>query len=163
VIASEDIGPVAPGIAAEIRALNKNWTEGRNKGGEEVFVAHAVVLLATAPKSRVTDWAVLHHLSDSVERREIPNEAVDQHTRRGRQMGRGRQHFMEVGSALRPWTGSLDALEAGYREKVRQLIDNDPDRPSNPWGADAVSKKLHTDEEPRSESQPGQLELGGES
>jgi hypothetical protein len=150
VIASEDVGPAVPGIASEIRALHQNWTEGRGKGGEEVYIAHAVIALAIAKKSRCTDWAVLHHLSDHVERREVPDEALDMHTHRGRRMGRDRRHFMEEGSQLRDWTGSLEDLEAGYCEKVEQLIDHDP-VPTNPWGSQS----------PRGDST--QLELGGES
>lgn len=136
--------------ALHIRALHQNWTEGRGKGGEEVYIAHAVIALAIAKKSRCTDWAVLHHLSDHVERREVPDEALDMHTHRGRRMGRDRRHFMEEGSQLRDWTGSLEDLEAGYCEKVEQLIDHDP-VPTNPWGSQS----------PRGDST--QLELGGES
>jgi hypothetical protein len=70
-------------------------------------------------------------------------------------MGRDRRHFMEEGSQLRDWTGSLEALEAGYCEKVEQLIDNPPE-PTNPWGLN-VKQVLHLP------SDSTQLELGGES
>jgi len=137
VICSEDVGPAAPGLASDLRALYENWVDGRrNKGGEEVlYLTHAVIALATAPKSRIVDWGLLHHSSDHVERREVPDEALDKHTLRGRRMGRGGQHFIDEASRLEPWTGSLETLEAEYRERA---VAEDPDEPSNPWAREAV-------------------------
>jgi replication-associated recombination protein RarA len=136
VICSEDIGPSAPGLASDVRALYENWLDGRkNKGGEEVlYLSHAVIALATAHKSRVVDWAVLRHTSDYVERREVPDEALDKHTLRGRRMGRGIEHFMDEASRLEQWVRSLEALEEDYLDKARRLIAEEPGVPLNPWG-----------------------------
>lgn len=189
VIASEDIGPAVPGIAAEIKALHENWLFARKrpsvscdscqdwrgqdeetgKGGEEVlYITHAVIMLANAPKCRVVDWAVWHHSNDYVERREVPDVAFDRHTLAGRRMGRNRQHFVDEASVLTdPANGELgilasqsgldaahplDRLEGieqqyrGYAQlrlnyEEHKLPDAEKALPYNPWVVPTVNKK----------------------
>jgi hypothetical protein len=154
VICSEDIGPAAPGLAADVRALYENWLEGRKgKGGEEMlYLTHAVIALATAPKARVVDWAVWHHRSDHVPRRDVPDEAYDKHTLQGRRMGRGDRHFLEEASLLEPWRGSLDELEAVYRQKAERFVARDPAQPHNPWNVPRQSRTTQTRQETLLES-----------
>jgi hypothetical protein len=63
VIAVEDCSPEAVGLVADINALNVQWQDAqkRSDGHEILFVARAAISLATAPKSRVVDWAAWHH------------------------------------------------------------------------------------------------------
>lgn len=51
-ICSEDVGPAAPGVASDVRALYENARDKKSLAGG-MFLAHAVILLATAEKSRV--------------------------------------------------------------------------------------------------------------
>src|SRR5688500_17325080 len=98
IIASEDFGMAAPpGFVADIKALNDNWKadQKNDPNGSMLYVGHAVFLLCTARKSRAVDWACWSHNSDYVPRLEIPDEALDKHTSRGRRMGRGRHHFLD--------------------------------------------------------------------
>lgn len=161
IIAVEDCSPDTIGLVADLYALNQEWiaaTKGRSDGHEILFVARALISLATAPKSRVVDWAVWHHDNDHVERREIPDEAYDKHTLAGRRMSRGDQHFLDEASRLEPWTGTLDALEATYREKAQRRVANDPDQPDNPWvggPSGGKTEPAHNDDTP----QLGQLQI----
>lgn len=108
IICSEDIGLAEPNLPAQIMALYQMWEHltkhsKKNGGqGEPINLFHAVMLLARAKKSRVVcDACVLHYESpEIVERLEIPDYALDQHTGRGRRMKRRLQHFLEEGARL---------------------------------------------------------------
>jgi hypothetical protein len=56
-------------------------------GGGLLYVSSALIALAIAPKNRVANWGMMLHLSDHVERREVPDQALEVHTARGRAMG----------------------------------------------------------------------------
>jgi hypothetical protein len=89
-------------VAVQVRALHDNWVESR-KGhkqtddqgrrvyakGERLFLLHVVIVLARAPKSRTVDHAVMVMYEGERPELEIPDFALDKHTRRGRQRGRG--------------------------------------------------------------------------
>ncbi|XHX80835.1 MAG: hypothetical protein RBJ76_13150 [Stenomitos frigidus ULC029] len=104
IIAVEDIGLAAPGLVADINALFEWWTQWKKdkKESEGIFIVQAVCLLARAPKSRMTDHAVCLFWQDraTLPRLEIPDEALDKHTRRGKSMKRGFDHFVEEASKL---------------------------------------------------------------
>jgi hypothetical protein len=136
IIAVEDVSPEAIGLVADVKALNDQWrdsTKDRGPEGELLYVARAAISLAIAPKSRVVDWAAWLANSDHHGRREIPDESQDMHTRAGRRMGRGLEHFLEEASRLEPWTGTVTDLEADYRELAARRVAKDPALPSNPW------------------------------
>lgn len=103
IIASEDIGPADPHAALQVRALYESWLELRKKNDthhapERLFLVHAVLYLAGAPKSRIVDHALIVHYEGPREKREIPDFALDRHTQRGRQRRRGWKHFWETGA-----------------------------------------------------------------
>jgi replication-associated recombination protein RarA len=107
IIASEDVGIADSSVALTVRALYENWAEmvrkvknPRHAGSHRVFLAHAVCLLARAPKSRMLDHALMVMYSGERPSPPIPDYALDKHTRRGSQMGRGLEHFFEVGAKL---------------------------------------------------------------
>ena len=103
IITSEDVGLAAPSLAATITALYFNYSDIKKdkKDGrpERIFLAHAVIQLCRAKKSRMVDYAIIKYWRqhDSV-RVEVPDYAYDQHTGRGKQMGRGLDHFFTEGS-----------------------------------------------------------------
>lgn len=124
-IASEDVGLAAPGATADVRACYENWTEfKKEKKDGRLFIAHAVVALAAAPKSRLTDWALITHYSAHGDlKREIPDYALDRHTLRGKRMQRGVDHFIDEGARLQHagvFGSELTALEEHYREEARR-------------------------------------------
>lgn len=142
IICSEDIGPAAPGLAADIRALYDNWVdsiaakakEDKAKPGEDyLYLYHAVLALCAAPKCRVVDWAIWYHQSDNVPRKNIPDEALDKHTIKGKNMRRGQQHFIDESSRLLQPVFELEFLEDAYLALHQEAV-NGQAGPPNPFG-----------------------------
>lgn len=102
VIASEDIGLASPSAALTVRALYENWKESQKDGEGEgrLFIGHAVLILVRAKKSRIVDHATICAFEGGLEERDVPDDALDIHTNRGRSKGRWYQHFFEVGTKL---------------------------------------------------------------
>ncbi|MFI5284126.1 MAG: hypothetical protein ACHQ0J_13500 [Candidatus Dormibacterales bacterium] len=106
IIASEDVGLADSQVAVEVRCLYENWLEVRKAKPEErldgaLFLAHAVLLLSRALKSRIVDHALMVFWFGG-ERKgwSIPDYALDQHTSRGRRLKRGVKHFFSEGALL---------------------------------------------------------------
>lgn len=109
IIASEDVGLAAPEVAVQVRALSENFADQRKhnaksksgtRSGERLFIVQAVLLLVRAPKSRMVDHVVMVLYEGEREPLEIPDFALDRHTKRGRQLGRGLDHFFDEGALL---------------------------------------------------------------
>lgn len=107
VIVTEDIGGANPllvntvmntfPVVMEIRKADKS------KEYDLCILGHVILEMARSPKSREADNFVNDVLR---ERRvgkmnlEVPDYALDKHTAKGKSMGRGVEHFWEVGSHL---------------------------------------------------------------
>jgi len=161
-IASEDIGPAERNLPAQIETLHQ-WSERerkRGRGGGSMEAVHAAILLATAKKSRLACRMVISLGSNSHERYEIPDEALDKHTRRGRQMGRGIDHFLDEAARLIDPPEDVEAylkeLEVEYDQHRRRMIAKDETLPKNPW---AESNRSDTAERSRPQ-EFGQLRIG---
>jgi replication-associated recombination protein RarA len=123
VISVEDVGfgnVMAPVL---VDTLYRNHIRfDRPSGDRFLFAAHAVRLLATSAKDRTSDdmvnWAKLE-----IERRNqapaIPDFAIDMHTRRGWEMGRGYEHFMTEASRVE---NVSDAVDPTYRDRILAAI-----------------------------------------
>jgi replication-associated recombination protein RarA len=99
IIASEDVGLAAP-VAGTVRLLYENWKDFKNDAARHLFTTHAALLLVRSSTSRIVDNAYHVAVKPSEPRREIPDEALDKHTARGRSMGRGDAHFFDEGAKL---------------------------------------------------------------
>lgn len=127
VIASEDVGLAEPTMPAVIEALRSSWERERQhrkgaRGG--LFLVHATLALCRARKSRIVDNALIS-VGDDRQRREVPDVALDVHTQRGRQMGRGWGHFVEESGLLADReTGELGhgCLPDPYRERAEAVL-----------------------------------------
>ena len=123
VITSEDVGLAEPTMPATIHALHQAalTLEAKRKDSGRLPLVHAVLLLSRAKKSRIVDHALIAFSADETVR-PVPDVAVDKHTKRGRAMGRGREHFFEEGSLLaNVETGELEHephLPDPYRERA---------------------------------------------
>ncbi|MFL5782438.1 MAG: hypothetical protein ACJ760_14070 [Thermoleophilaceae bacterium] len=115
VIASEDVGLAWPEGAALVRSLYENWRDSSKNGKAEarLFLAHAVMALCRASKSRAVDHATWVFWDGPLEPVPIPDYALDKHTKRGRQLGRGWSHFLTEGARL---SNEAD-LDDPYRER----------------------------------------------
>lgn len=129
IIASEDVGLAEPMMPATIAALYQTYNEIKKKKGKEkperLQYVHAIVLLCRAKKSRLLDWYVLklwtEHATKEVP---IPDVALDMHNQRGRRMGRGIDHFYDVGTKLHPH--APQAEEERIKEEARVLHKSQP-------------------------------------
>ncbi|MFZ0736958.1 MAG: hypothetical protein WAM96_07675 [Candidatus Acidiferrales bacterium] len=95
VFASEEIALASPGTVLLIRALYENCQGQKNPGESRLFLAHAVCALCRAKKNATVHCAAI--IMRDLPKREIPDYALDKHTKRGKTKGRGMQHFFDVG------------------------------------------------------------------
>lgn len=102
VIAAEDVGFASPETVVLVESLRSGYAwaaeTSKRQPGWEQRMCMAVVALARAPKSREIDdlcWTV-----DRERDVPVPDYAVDMHTRRGRQMGRGIEFFVAESGRL---------------------------------------------------------------
>ena len=121
IIASEDIGPADPHAALQVRALYESWLELKKKNDERhaperLFLVHAILYLAAAPKSRIVDHALICHYEGKREKREIPDFALDRHTAKGRARRRGWAHFWETGAQVANPANLEDPYHAPAKE-----------------------------------------------
>lgn len=121
IMTSEDVGLASP-VSAEIRALYDNWLDQRRKkderhGPERLFLVHAVLILAGAPKSRLVDHALIVFYEGKRSPRDIPDFALDKHTARGRARNRGWKHFWDEGALL----GTPSPVPDAYAAKAREI------------------------------------------
>lgn len=122
IIASEDVGMAEPLAVVVIANLREAWREQRKKkdarhAPERLFLVHAVLYLATCSKSRLVDSALITFYEGPRPRREIPDYALDRHTRRGRALRRGWAHFFDEGTQL----ANAAPIEDGYAQPARQI------------------------------------------
>ena len=116
-------------MALTVRALYQNWLEmsrkvknERHAGFHRVFLAHAVCLLARAPKSRMLDHALMVMYEGERPSPPMPDYAIDKHTAQGVKKGRGLDHFFDVGAKLANVSNVPDpyAVEARVRHTAAE-------------------------------------------
>lgn len=103
IIASEDIGLAAPAFHATLHALHQAYIEqekdNKENKPERMFLAHAVILMCRAKKSRLVDYALIKVWRDHDPTKfTMPDYAFDMHNSRGKAMGRGLEHFYNEGA-----------------------------------------------------------------
>lgn len=115
IIASEDIGLADPNVCVQVQALYQNWQVISAKNHEEgvIPLIHAILLLARAKKSRVVDNAKMFALKSDYNP-DVPDYALDTHTRRGKKMGRGFDFFISTGSHLENVNTDVDDSYADF-------------------------------------------------
>lgn len=93
----------------------------RPRGDRYLFAIHAVRVLAQSQKERGSD-ELLNWLQIAVEKQsrlpEIPDYALDMHTRRGQEMGRDYMHFLTEASKVQP---ELLGHDTTYRDRLVAL------------------------------------------
>lgn len=124
VICAEDVGMGNTNAPAVIHALAESvkafpW----GNPDRNIILTHAVRYLCACPKDRASCT-----LNSVIKRRvkagvafELPDYVYDMHTEKGREMGRGRMHFLHEASRVvpssqveDPWFGELEAM---YKEE----------------------------------------------
>jgi replication-associated recombination protein RarA len=126
VISVEDIGLASPQAPVVIDALYRMHARtARGTGDRFLFLLHGVRLLAGSTKDRSTDemanW--ITRVVESGERLpEIPDVAYDMHTSRGRELGRGIDHFLREGAIVDP---EWEERDRTYRERLLALLERE--------------------------------------
>ena len=123
VISVEDVGfgnRDAPVLIETLFGMHKRYP--RPQHDRFLFAAHAVRVIATSPKERTSDdmanWAK-HQVGNGERLPEIPDFALDMHTRRGQEMGRTYRFFMEEASKVAPESPERDT---SYRNWIMKAL-----------------------------------------
>jgi replication-associated recombination protein RarA len=124
VIAVEDVGLGAPDLPVLVETLYRQHKRyARPLGDRFLFSAHAIRLIADAPKDRTTDdmtnFAKLE-LNVRDKAPEVPDFAIDMHTRRGWEMGRGYEHFMTEASRVE---NEIPDRDLSFRKRIIDAIE----------------------------------------
>ncbi len=125
VMAVEDIGFGDRNAPVLIETLYQQHQRYPRPGGDRfLFAAHAIRSLATSTKDRTSDdmanWA--RYVTELGERLpEIPDVALDMHTRRGQELGRDYRHFIEEASKVDPEDANADRT---YRDWIVKALDD---------------------------------------
>ena len=126
IIASEDVGFGLLNAPAVIEALYAQATRMLERGDRWIYCAHAVRLLATAPKDgmsmELAGWA--RAVVERGERKPVVEDyMLDLHTRRGVEMGRDLAHWWNQGARLRNRIPEYNPKWGNY---LRQLAGAEP-------------------------------------
>lgn len=124
VISVEDVGlgnAQAPILVNTLFTMHARYP--RPEHDRFMFAAHAIRVMASGPKDRTTDemasWAKQSiNLGERLP--EIPDAALDMHTRRGKEMGRDYRWFIEEASRVIPEIPDKDQT---YRRWIVEALD----------------------------------------
>ncbi len=122
VISVEDIGlgsPQAPVLIATLDRMRR--AVDYTAPDRPLYLIHAVRYLCAQPKDRGSD--LLLNIVAELARRgrvpTIPDYALDMHTRRGQDLGRGIEHFLAEGSRVEP---RVPGVQDEYLARLRMLL-----------------------------------------
>lgn len=123
VICHEDLATVeAPWVVPFVHTACAQARERYkpDKPGEaRLMIGNAIRVMCAAPKSRAgCHFAAAVGLGNAIEKRkpDVPDWALDVHTSQGKRMGRGLDHFRNVGAILKDGPTAADDFEAeAYR------------------------------------------------
>lgn len=126
VISVEDVGfgeLTAPALIDTLCRFRESFAYG--SGDRVLFAIHAVRYLSSCVKDRSSDemsqW-LRHGIEAGSIRPTIPDYALDMHTSRGSEMGRGRRHFLEEASRITP---ELPDRDQTYRQRLLRSLDEE--------------------------------------
>jgi replication-associated recombination protein RarA len=123
IISVEDVGMGDPQSPILVNTLYQmKQTIGARAGEGWLFAVHAVRVLCAAQKDRSSDEMALWIKREVEGGRllpSIPDYALDMHTGRGQQMGRGFPHFLDEGAKLHP---ELPDRDITFLERIRALL-----------------------------------------
>jgi replication-associated recombination protein RarA len=120
----EDIGLAEPN-AINVVMNTKKFYDSMPTGyvGRDLAVTFVTTFLAKCPKSRLTD-EILYDMMQRLEAEgpweEIPDYALDHHTKRGREMGRDEKFFFEEASKLVGETKELN--DSSHRNAIMKRL-----------------------------------------
>lgn len=146
VIASEDVGLAEPNGVSIILDLKKSYDFMKAKNNkhkpEKLPFTHAVIWIARAKKSRYIDMALFEYwYKHSTDKIPVPDWAYDMHTRKGKQKGRGIDHFYQEGAKI-----NNDGKVPGEEEMLKKALVTEKILEKNP-NAMLSPNSIQVDEE----------------
>jgi replication-associated recombination protein RarA len=121
IIATEDVGLGLVSAPAIVEALYAQASRMVDRGDRWIYCAHAVRLLATAPKDNMS-MELAGWTREVVERGErkavVEDYMVDVHTRRGAEMGRDAAHWWNEGARL---SHRIPGYDSKWGDHLRKL------------------------------------------
>ncbi|CQR45917.1 hypothetical protein BN1058_00159 [Paraliobacillus sp. PM-2] len=121
-ISVEDIGmgdPTAATLINNLHEMSKKFMYG--DGDRTLFIIHAIRYLCSCEKDRSSDL-----LKNIVTKNfamgylpEVPDIALDKHTTRGKEMGRGSKHFLEEASYVTP----QKKVNNNYKQRYKEILE----------------------------------------
>src|SRR5690348_6118924 len=125
-ISVEDVSFGNPNAPTLIHALDSiRLSSSRQTPDRLIYLIHAIRALALSSKDRTSDematW-VRYAVEHGGARPEVLDVALDMHTRRGREQGRGCQHRFSEGAAV---VNELPDRDLTHRLRVQAILDQD--------------------------------------
>jgi hypothetical protein len=149
VIANEDIGLASPQTIMLVETLRHQYfylLEKSHGPSQRLVLCNVIVAMCTAEKTRLADdlQCVIYRKRDFEEwRLDIPDFALDKHTKRGRGMGRDVAHWRAEGCKLEPEKKGMNPYEdeaTALREKYAAFAIPNP-KPGRRYEAGAPKRK----------------------
>lgn len=101
-----------------VNSLHECYVKAKDyEGNGKLFFIHAILICVRSQKSRIVDHATCVAF-EGLERREVPDYALDKHTVRGKTKGRGYEHFFSIGTKLE---NVRPELPDDYADRARQI------------------------------------------
>ena len=126
-ISVEDIGFGNLQAAVQVNTLNEvRKSYAYDDGDQPMYFIHVIRLLCASTKDRSSDYLKNIIIKEAAMGKimEVPDIALDKHTRRGQEMGRGSKHFFEEATKVIP---QLE-IDNDYRERYGKILETyDPD------------------------------------
>ncbi|MFC1640964.1 hypothetical protein ACFL2D_02865, partial [Patescibacteria group bacterium] len=135
VVAYEDISALAPGnIPLAVSKMRDDYFAYREVGDTAALlvIANAILLMCRAQKCRIADnfLVTMADMIDEGMRLDIPDYAHDMHTRHGRHLRRGGEHFAEEGTKL---AEPLADVHDPYAKEFKKILPQKKKFPSLSW------------------------------
>jgi replication-associated recombination protein RarA len=124
VIVNEDIGPAAPEVIVLVHALKQQYLDMVARPGqasELLCLSNAILAMSRAPKSRLADnfmTVIQQERAQNGLKLEVPDYALDKHTLKGKQKGRGWEFFNKVSSMIE---NKSDKFKDIYKARADEL------------------------------------------
>jgi len=125
VIVNEDIGPAAPEVIVLVHTLKEQYAEMVARAGqasELLCLSNAILAMCRSEKSRLADNFLTVVQQERIQKGltlDVPDYALDKHTLKGKQKGRGWDFFNKVSSHIENKTAKFKDIYKARADELR--------------------------------------------